>query len=257
MKASEVTKLWNEYSVNKQHFLINEIHKNDVMFNSAQKPEHYFWVGEVTVELILSVLLQSPTTYVGEILDFGCGYGRVGRYLRAMFPWKNITFADVEDAATSFCASKFKGKALTTPKYFHELELPGKYDLIWLGSVFTHIDYERMKVLWSKMFVSLKPNGIIIGTFRGTKMYQQYKLNPEVSKRDEDLLEAYEKYGFAYRRYPGWTDDWGLSLVSSDKLVCLGADNPDARLVSYCEVGWAAAHDVLAWTNTSPRVVIR
>lgn len=257
MKAADIVALWQEYNNSKQHNLIRDIHKNDVMFNSAQKPEHYFWVGECTVDLLLGILAQAPTTYVGEILDFGCGYGRVGRYLKAMFPWKNITFADVDEQATAYCSSKFKGNAFTTPKNFGDLKIDSKYDIIWLGSVFTHIDYERMNLLWSKLFAALKPNGILVGTFRGSKMYDQYKLNPEAAERDKDLIKQYENSGFAYRKYPGWADDWGLSLVSSAKLIALGEKHPEARLVTYCEVGWAAAHDVLAWTNTTPRVVIR
>ena len=254
MKPAALMKYWAEYSPAKVNMTI---HPDDVMYNSAQKPEHYAYCGESGIEVISAALLAGPTTHVGHVLDFSCGYGRVGRYIRALFPIAQITFSEVEAEAADFCASQFYGKALVTPKDVNAVELPEKYDVIWLGSVFTHMDYDRIKILFGKLFNALTPNGVIIGTFRGEKMYRSYQVSPEAAARDADLIREFEKSGAAYRRYPGWSDDWGLSLVHPAKLIEMGKEHPDARLIMYSEVGWASAHDAVAWTNTSPRTIIR
>ena len=43
--------------------------------------------------------------------------------------------------------------------------------------------------------------------------------------------------------------DWGLSLVSIEKIVALGKRHTYARLIGYSEAGWANVHDVGAWTK--------
>lgn len=88
-------------------------------------------------------------------------------------------------------------------------------------------------------------------------MHQTYLRNPEVAKRDADLISEFERTGVAYKRYPNWPYDWGLSLVKPFRIMELGERQPDARLVAYTEVGWANAHDVAAWTNVSPQTIIR
>lgn len=228
-----------------------------MMANSAQKPVHYWHVGESGAKVVWSTLGFADIEHVNSILDFGCGHGRVARHLRALFPGARMTFADVDRSGAEFCAAQFGGDALVTPKDFDKLAVPGDQDLIWLGSVFTHIDYVRMGLLFEKLFRALSPKGVLIGTFRGEQMYRTYLANPDVAARDAVLLRDYERTGIAYKRYPGWADDWGLSLVKPQHLIELGQRVPGARMIAYAEVGWASAHDVIAWTNTAPRTFIR
>jgi len=254
MRFSEINQRWNDFLARDVDMTV---HEHDVMYNAAQRPEDYAYVGLSGLEVISSVLGLAPTTKVQSILDFGCGHGRVARYIRAFFPDARMTFAEVDKSCVDFCAKQFNGRAIQTPKDFSQLQFDDKYDLIWLGSVFTHMDYARMEILFKKLFASLSPNGVVIGTFRGEKMYHTYLRNPEVAKRDADLIQQFESTGVAYKRYPGWEDDWGLSLVMPHKLIELGQRTPEARLVTFAEVAWANAHDVAAWTNTSPQTIIR
>jgi SAM-dependent methyltransferase len=255
MKTSKLFEMWRDFN----SATINmSIHKDDEMYNTAHnKPGDYTFVGMSGLDVVISVLGVAPTQMVESILDFGCGHGRVGRYLRAFFPGADMTFADVDPSCAQFCAGTFNGTALTTQPDFSLLSFPGKYDLIWLGSVFTHIDYNRMKVLFDKLFGALKRDGVLIGTFRGEQMYRTYLRSPAVAKRDADLIQEYEAKGVAHKTYPNGKDDWGLSLVKPQKLMELGSRSPEARMISYAEVAWANAHDVVAWTNTSPQTIIR
>lgn len=254
MKIEQLVHMWLDYKSRPVNMTID---KYDNMYNTAQRPEDYTFVGESGLDTVISVLGASPTRSVDSILDYGCGHGRVGRFLRAFFPDARMTFADVDPSCADFCAGTFNGKAYHSPHDFGALKFDDTYDLIWLGSVFTHMDYGRMKVLFDALFTALSPGGIVVGTFRGNKMHQTYLRNPEVAKRDADLISEFERNGVAYKRYPNWPYDWGLSLVKPFRIMELGERQPDARLVAYTEVGWANAHDVAAWTNVSPQTVIR
>ena len=255
MKFEDVFELWKMYKFKTVNM---NVHPKDVMYNTAQvKPWHYMMVGELGLSVILSALSLGPTKKVESIMDFGCGHGRVARYLRACFPEAKMTFAEVDQVAAEFCASEFNGTALVTSKDFTKLTFPNVYDLIWLGSVFTHMDYERMGILFDALFDRLNPAGMLIATFRGHKMYETCLRTPEIAVRDAELIREYEATGVAYKKYPGWEDDWGLSLVSPKKLIALGDRRKCARLVTYSEVAWADAHDVGGWTNVSPNTIIR
>ena len=254
MNPKYLSRLWCDYN---ESSVSRIIHPNDVMYNSSLKDEDYYYCGESALSVISAALLNSRISSVRNILDFSSGYGRVTRFLRAFFPAAHLTCSEVEEEAAKWCAQNFNASNIVTSKDVDLVAIDEKFDMIWLGSVFTHMDYERIKTLLKKLYGCLKPNGVIIASFRGEKMYQTYLSNPDLHNRDKDLVVEYEKTGRAYKRYPGWKDDWGLSLISTHFLHALGNDLPDSRMIMHGEVVWASAHDVLAWTNQKPKTLIR
>lgn len=104
-----------------------------------------------------------------SILDFGCGYGRVLRVLRNEFPDARITACDVDRGAAEFCAQTFGATAVYSSTDPSEVRLGGKFDLIWVGAVFTHIDLSLKRC--SRFSGSLTRAGLAsadIGPWRGT-----------------------------------------------------------------------------------------
>ena len=76
----------------------------------------------------------------GSVLDFPCGYGRVLRFLKEMFPDSTIVASDIESEAVEFCQRAFavQGYLSTSARSLKTLSLPWKFDLIWCGSLITH-----------------------------------------------------------------------------------------------------------------------
>ena len=76
------------------------IHPDDGMKRSTTSEEMYFRHGGQAVQLI-RLALAHRDLYAGvhppprRILDFGCGYGRVIRFLRAHWPDAEIVASDV------------------------------------------------------------------------------------------------------------------------------------------------------------------
>ncbi|MEF9426794.1 MAG: class I SAM-dependent methyltransferase, partial [Candidatus Mariimomonas ferrooxydans] len=77
---------------------------------------------------------------IRSILDFPCGYGRVLRFLRARFADADITISEINPVALDFCKREFSVKSVILDKDFSKLSLTCKLDLIWCGSLITHLD---------------------------------------------------------------------------------------------------------------------
>lgn len=250
MRPDTLAKLWWEYQLRE---IDRSIHPADHMFNTAKNGwDDYHLVGVSGARVIHSVLGSAPMEAATRVLDFGCGHGRVARHLRAMFPGAQLYFADIDPTGTEFCAEVFKGTGITTTADLSKIELPENMSLIWVGSVFTHLDYGRMVTLFDKLFGALAPGGALIATFRGEHMYQQMKAEPHpgVQAKWKNLLDQYESGGVGYLTY-GVPElgDWGLSLTTIDRVAGLGRRHANARLIGYTEAGWAAVHDVASWTK--------
>ncbi|MEJ2609594.1 MAG: class I SAM-dependent methyltransferase [Candidatus Thiodiazotropha sp.] len=84
-----------------------------------------------------------------KILDFGCGCGRVIRYLSALSPTNVFYGSDIDHEAISWCKENLSSIGEFTPND----ELPplpfesGFFDFIYSISVFTHLP-EEMQFLW-------------------------------------------------------------------------------------------------------------
>ena len=67
----------------------------------------YFDLGRRALELIhfSGELCDKP--HYPDILDLPCGHGRVLRWLRAHYPYANLTACDLDRAGVDFCAKQF------------------------------------------------------------------------------------------------------------------------------------------------------
>ena len=84
-----------------------QVHHGDTIYTSGNA-FHYLSVGLSATHCIREALCRAPAQYtVGSILDFPCGYGRVLRFLRAMFPNSEITAAEIDRTALDFCRRHF------------------------------------------------------------------------------------------------------------------------------------------------------
>lgn len=248
MHFDQIASLWTKYratAVNKQ------VHPNDHMMNTAVNGwTDYNFVGISTIQVLMSHLANADTQQVTRILDFGCGHGRAARHIRACFPHAAMTFCDIDPEAAGFCAESFGGDALVSTDDFGSLDLDGRYDLIWLGSVFTHLDYGRMVMLFDKLQDHLAVGGVLVATFRGRHMYDMHEreADPAQYAKWRNLCAQYEAGGVGFGPYRAG-DNWGLSLTRPEAIIGLGARHRPLRLIGYAERGWATAHDVAAWTR--------
>lgn len=247
MYFDTVNHLWTKYL---EQDIDKTIHPNDDMFRKSKDLAEYLAVGHAGVSLISSVISLARMRTVNRVLDFGCGHGRVARHIRALLPKAELYFSDIDAEGAQFCAERFGGSRIASSEQFSELKLPQNLDLIWLGSVFTHLSYERMQALFDALFASLSPGGALIITFRGRNMYETMQRDhPMQVAKWAPLLRDYEATGTAYQPYEASTPDWGLSLNTPESMFALARKAPEARVLCFSEAAWAVAHDVMAWTR--------
>lgn len=230
------------------------ISPGETMAFDAAHPELYFFHGKSAMRLVLgtlSLLGRDPTT-IGSILDFACGHGRVTRYFRSCFPGASIVASDIDSAGVNFCAATFQAEPHVSVS--DEIEAIGfgrQFDLIWVGSLLTHVDipdWHRFVNLWLR---SLKPGGILVFTYASS--YVRYLARGgEFANLDQPALaralRAFDDSGFGYLPYaPG--GNFGQTFVTEQWVSNFLGQYPALRSVLHFERGWGARQNVVAVTR--------
>lgn len=187
--------------------------------------DNYMWVGQSAVEAIIASVGSSLLTAVNTVLDFPCGHGRVLRHLVELFPDARFDAGDLDQEGAHFCAKRFGAEVVLPKSDLTETTFPRKYDLIWIGSLFTHVSEDRSARWLAFLADQLTDKGIIVATFHGRWSMRMQKLVPFTdAKRWDQVIEGYETgYGFADYR-PGLGHDlvpgsYGVSAVRPHHLI--------------------------------------
>lgn len=227
---------------------------NDGMFLAGHEA-HYYRTGQSALKNIQAVLSysscdRSPT----EILDLPCGYGRVIRYLKAAFPEAAITACDLDQSGVDFCAKTFGVKGIYSNKDFRVLQLGQQYDLIWCGSLLTHLDQSGWSDCLNFFEAHLRPQGHLVFTTHGRFVYERiksrkYDYNGENYGLEEAALDpflsVYEAAGFSYLSY-SHSSDYGVSISSPAWIMRQLEQFSDLKITAYIEKGWDNHQDVVA-----------
>jgi cyclopropane fatty-acyl-phospholipid synthase-like methyltransferase len=134
--------------------------------------DHYFTVGLSAIQCIDEVLSHTELDSIGTILDLPCGYGRVMRFLAHRFPEAKLTACELAQEAVQFCARTFGATAAYSSTNFRELSFDTQFDLIWCGSMVTHLDRSGIVALLDLFRRSLSPGGLVVFTTHGDRVVQ-------------------------------------------------------------------------------------
>jgi SAM-dependent methyltransferase len=217
---------------------------------------HYRHVGRNAIELILQAMLIANKTDVKTILDMPCGFGRVARHLAAAFPEAALSVCDLYEDRIAFCAEQFRGNPLLSKDNLSELSFPEPFDLIWCGSLLTHLPERKFRDALRLFSRSLAPDGIAvvttIGRFSPWFHHTCYKY-----LSDERFILAergFYQNGFGYVDYadPVSIDSprYGIALSSAAFVVRAVEEDHSVRIVSFIERGCDGHHDVLAFRKS-------
>ena len=225
------------------------VSKADTML--GEHDYHYLSVGQSALAAIERAL---GGTEPRNILDLPCGFGRVTRALRARFPRAAITVSDLDRPGVDFSAREFDARAAYSVRDFRDLDLAETYDLIWVGSLITHLPTGQTKHLLSALRRHLSPAGTLLVTLQGPSIIPRlretgYGLPPGSA---EQVIEEFERTGFGYRDYRGGEDVYGVSLTNDNYGISL-TDEPwigaaleecGLRLAAYEAQAWDNHHDI-------------
>ncbi len=214
----------------------------------------YLAVGLSALRCIRLALRTADVPEPRRILDLPCGHGRVLRALHAAWPEAEFTACDLSREGVDFCARTFGARPVYSAPDPRDVPLaPGSFDLIWVGSLLTHLDLPRWSVFLERFHDWLAPGGLLVfstlGRYAAYRMEQgiDYGLLPE---QRAELLGAFARDGFGYRDYPG-QQGYGIALATPAFVTRLVLRGPDARLIGYGERLWGEHQDVVACQKTS------
>ncbi|MCX7016265.1 MAG: class I SAM-dependent methyltransferase [Candidatus Sumerlaeota bacterium] len=152
--------------------VFGRIHRNDTMVPgfSPEALAHYQAVGSEACALVEQALRRTGRALgdVRSLLDFGCGYGRVLRMLAQRMDPAKIAAFEVDPRAPAFCAAEFGVQALGINKAWDWAAVPfGQYDVIWAGSIFTHLNEADFRSTLALLSGRLNPGGLLVFTTHG------------------------------------------------------------------------------------------
>jgi SAM-dependent methyltransferase len=223
---------------------------------------HYLSVGQSAARCIKTAMMAGGNgTFrsVQRVLDFGCGYGRVLRAMKAMFPTAEFTACDILKDAVDFCSRTFGANAVVSSEHSSAIRLTGQYDLIWCGTLLTQFDAPQFKEFLSMFRSLLSPGGMLVFTTHGPYVANRlsaHRMDYGMSEESvASMLKGYETVGFGYADYPDHVPpQLGVSkygvCISRPSWVCRQVEDiPNLRLVMYTEQAWDNHQDAVACIN--------
>jgi SAM-dependent methyltransferase len=231
------------------------ISANDGMYTG--NGSHYYRIGLSAIDCIEQALNAAGINTVRNVLDLPCGHGRVLRFLVLRFPHARFVACDLDRNGVEFCAEHLGAEAEYSETDLSRLALGREFDLIWCGSLITHLDEPRILALLQFFQRHLTPGGLLIFTAAGRRVVE-WMLSGEfdygiASAAIPLITELYRDSGYGYTDYP-YMPDYGISLTSPEWIRRHIEQIGDLREVYFQEHGWADHQDVYGFvkrTSTS------
>lgn len=242
--------------------IVGRVHPRDAMLydDSEESIANYVRAAASALHNIEAALAGVERHFddVRSCLDFGCGHGRVLRLLQQKIPPQKITACDVDAEGVKFCAEEFGVKPLVSSWNVREIRL-GEYDLVWSGSVLTHLDGDDGDALLELLATSLVPGGVLVFSVHG--QYCRDGLAQLYGGLYADEAEAIRRevaeQGFSFREYQGETfgrfpSKYGMTWHDIDHVERRASALSGGRLrrIYWQPQGWDDHHDVMAFIKT-------
>lgn len=186
-----------------------------------------------------------------SILDLPCGHGRVARHLRAAYPDAELFVADLDEPGADFCAAEFGATKLVSTPDFNAIDFGRRFDLVWVGSLITHLDAQATRSFFGFIARHLATDGSAVvsshGAFVAGRLFLSARPLYGLSMAEEaGILADYQASGYGYCQYP-MQDGYGISLASRHWIR-------DAAAAAGLAV---VSHEDHAWDNHQDVVVLR
>jgi SAM-dependent methyltransferase len=239
--------------------LITAIDKTDPEnpnMTDAQR-ELYFRIGAEALRRIVEALIAAGRPAPRRILDYPSGSGRVTRHLAAMFPDASVTAADLSTAHVEFCTKTFGTSGIVTPLDSRGFVFPDEYDVIFCGSLLTHLSRRHAVQVLQLIGRSLSPGGIALVTLHGRRsdFWQASVAKYLPDSRYRIARRGVELTGFGFVDYER---DFRTRLFRTRGLYGIALTRPgwtlravcrldDVRVLGYSEMAWDGHQDVLVF----------
>jgi SAM-dependent methyltransferase len=215
-------------------------------------PESYFATGRTTIRRVRIAQLQTRKTEVHRILDFGSGYGRILRQFKAAFPEARLAACDILPEAVDFCAETFGAEPIYAADDPGETALEGEFDLIWVGSLFTHLAAPRWTSLLDLFERVLERDGLLLFSTQGRSIRDRIVNRTWLDAFGRPIWENwgvtedqlgqvvadFDRGGFGYLEWSALDRQYGTSIATPAWVLGQLQTRPGFEIVGYWERGW-------------------
>ncbi len=177
---------------------------------------HYIKVGLSAIKCIDEAVKGADRRAVKTILDLPCGSGRVLRFLRERFPEAEITASELTPGPVEFCVRTFGALPALSSANLDEVSMGRSFDLIWCGSLVTHLKEPAIVALLKLFRRHLTAGGGVVFTTHGD--FVAHRMNEECNyglPREETprVRREYATNGYGYADHSGAENLWRFSDV--------------------------------------------
>jgi SAM-dependent methyltransferase len=149
-----------------------EIHPDDEMHGFALEARagdrdaaaaEYLWNGRWIADtaLALATARCGSRAAIGRVLDFACGYGRVSRWLAAELGPGRLAVSDIVAPAVAFQRATFGVEGIVSTERPEELPIAERFDLVWVGSLFTHLPEPAFGAWLARLAALVSESGLL------------------------------------------------------------------------------------------------
>jgi SAM-dependent methyltransferase len=231
-----------------------DLNDKENQFGAEWEKDHYFSVGADALRIIVHALLGGLREPPTRILDFPCGSGRIGRHLRAFFPNSQVVSCDLYEKHVKFCVDVLGTEGIISNQNFELIDFSPPFDLIYCGSLVTHLPDDLFRSAIRLISRSLTHVGLAVITTHGrhSEHIQDHKW-----KYIEDHLYAVaastiSDTGFGYVDYNehakssfGKQARYGISLSRPHWTMKVIEEDYGVRVLGYAERALDDHQDVL------------
>lgn len=170
-----------------------------------------------------STLIQRhlPGVENPKILDFGCGWGRIVRFMPRLTLEEHVFGVDVDERLIAACKTHLPTMSFGVitsgaPLPFED----AKFDVVTANSVFSHLSPSSHAFHIGEIARILRPGGIFLGTTLSehnlTKMYNHTReWITGITGPEEEAHAVLRENGFVYGSTGRWTD-YGIAFITKE-----------------------------------------
>ncbi len=223
----------------------SRIYYRDGMYHGDGR--HYYKVGLSATACIEAALAGAGIQDPRAILDFPCGSGRVLRFLVHRFPAAEFTACELDRGPVEFCVRTFGARPAFSSLNLDEVSLDRKFDLIWCGSLVTHLDEPGIVSLLKLFARHLAEGGLMIFTTHGDFVQRRIPTRDFDYGLDQEQIDRigndYGATGYGFEDYPQ-EKGYGVSLTSPAWIRARVSELGGLREVFFRERAWDDHQDV-------------
>lgn len=148
-----------------------------------------------------------PLESFQDILDFGCGCGRILAPLLAELPEARLSGVDIDDEAMAWLRSEYPQMTLRTVNPLPPLPFPAdSFDLVYCHSVFTHLDTNYQDQWLAELRRVARPGAMLVISFSGAAPFARLEQDWKAAGSDPaPLAEKLRRDGCLYLAEDSWT----------------------------------------------------